>query len=155
MSNSSHTEDVWGHRFRWSTLHQTESQMRSLLYSYDRVATNAVERLIEISPPTMNSCPFPHDTNDGGNGDLYSLLRSHASSDHILGALWNEVTTIPDWVDWKQIERGQQVVYQFSGQVMLGVRSHSNDLLQEGDQLTIAVSSYTNLLLVEWVLLEL
>jgi hypothetical protein len=35
--------------------------------------------------------------------DLYALLRDHASDDEKLGELWNEVNTVPHWVDWDQI----------------------------------------------------
>ncbi len=58
--------------------------------------------------------------------DLYALLKEHASSDEVLGKLWNQVSTVPDWVDWDQIARGQRVVYQYHGQMLSGVCSQEN-----------------------------
>jgi hypothetical protein len=47
--------------------------------------------------------------------DLYALLHDHAFDDEKLGQLWNEVNTVPDWVDWDQIARGQDVFYRYGG----------------------------------------
>lgn len=112
---------VWGHQFTWTTGHSTPSEIRHLLYTYDKLATDALDRLDLISPPTSKGWKCPHGAGEG-HRDLYLLLQEHAASDDILAELWKEVSTVPGWVDWDQIKRGQQVVYQFSGQILLGVR---------------------------------
>ncbi|KAJ4261487.1 hypothetical protein NW762_006912 [Fusarium torreyae] len=119
-SESKDARIVWGHKFNWTSNHQTAPEIAHLLYSYDKLATDALDRLDIISPPTTKGWKCPHGSGPGQR-DLYELLKKHASSDEILGQLWDEVSTVPEWVDWEQIERGQQVVYQFSGQIMFGL----------------------------------
>jgi hypothetical protein len=35
--------------------------------------------------------------------DLYLLLRDNVEKDEKLRQLWDEVNTVPDWVDWDQV----------------------------------------------------
>ncbi|KAM0404951.1 hypothetical protein ACHAQC_000013 [Fusarium culmorum] len=112
--------NVWGHKFNWTHNHQTGSEINHLLYSYDKLATDALDRLDYFSPPSSQGWKCPHGSGPGQR-DLYELLKKYANSDEILGQLWKEASTVPEWVDWEQIERGQQVVYQFSGQVLFGL----------------------------------
>jgi hypothetical protein len=53
--------------------------------------------------------------------DLYTLLRDHASEDEKLGQFWNEANSIPGWVDWDQIARGQDVFYRYGGVALTAV----------------------------------
>lgn len=45
--------------------------------------------------------------------DLVSQLRDNAATDTVLGELWDQVNAVPDWVDWPQIARGQDVFYRY------------------------------------------
>lgn len=116
---------VWGHKFNWTTDHKIAPEIAPLLYSYDKLATEALDRLDDISPPKSKSWKCPHGAGEGQR-DLYALLQKHAGDDEVLGKLWKEASTVPEWVDWDQIERGQRVVYQFSGQILLGVSRDRN-----------------------------
>lgn len=120
MSGPDEPITVWGHSFHWTSKHKTAPEIAHLLYSYDKLATDALDRLDEISPPTSKSWRCPHGAGDGQR-DLHVLLQKYADSDEVLGQLWEEVSTVPEWVDWEQIERGQRVVYQYSVQILLGV----------------------------------
>ncbi|KAH8714354.1 hypothetical protein BGZ61DRAFT_530986 [Ilyonectria robusta] len=111
---------VWGHKFNWTSDHKTESEIANLRYSYDKLATDALDRLDDISPPKSKSWKCPHGSGEGQR-DLYALVQEHATSDELLGKLWDEISTVPEWVDWEQIERGQRVVDQFNGQILLGL----------------------------------
>lgn len=115
---------AWGYKFKWTSNHLTEDQLSHLLYSYDKLADEALDRIDEISPPKSKSWKCEHGSGEGQR-DIYALLKEHADSDEVLGQLWREVSTIPEWVDWDQIHRGQRLVYQFSGQILLGV-SHTS-----------------------------
>ena len=114
------TRVVWGHKFKWTAAHLTTPQITHLLYTYDKLATDALDRIDCISPPKSKSWSCPHGS-EKGQRDLYALLKEHAAEDGVLSELWKEVSTVPEWVDWQQIERGQRVVNQFSGQILLGV----------------------------------
>jgi hypothetical protein len=55
--------------------------------------------------------------------DLYALIRDHRhekGNEKLLG-LWNEVNTIPEWVNWDQIARGQEVFYRYAGVALTAV----------------------------------
>ncbi|KAK3387623.1 tat pathway signal sequence [Podospora didyma] len=78
-------------------------------------------------PLSPSACSAPNSTEATGqndesktksshcNRDLYELLRQHAPEDETLQKLWIEVNTVPGWVNWEQIERGQKVFYRYAG----------------------------------------
>ncbi|KAI3319212.1 hypothetical protein HD806DRAFT_296288 [Xylariaceae sp. AK1471] len=114
----------WGVRFKWTSEHLTPKQLEPMIYTYDTVATEAVEKLDEIVPPPYAMSP-PHDENIEGaikpNGekkprrDLYELMQEYAPKNKKIGKLWIEINTVPEWVDWEQIERGQKVFFRYGG----------------------------------------
>ncbi|KAI9640074.1 hypothetical protein NHQ30_011476 [Ciborinia camelliae] len=106
--------------------------MHPMKFSYDVLAEECLDRLDKISPPTSGELPrnrsrFPNDKKGEENPkrDLYALLRDHSSEDEKLGELWKEVNTIPDWVDWNQIGRGQEVFYRYGGAALTGLAFQS------------------------------
>jgi hypothetical protein len=126
------TRNVWGYTFLWTPNHFTPEEMYPLKYSYDVLAEEALNRLDEISPPTSGELPrnlsrVPAKEKEGDvpapKRDLYVLLKDHASEDPKLGELWDEVNTIPEWVDWNQISRGQEVFYRYGGVALTAVCS--------------------------------
>jgi hypothetical protein len=56
--------------------------------------------------------------------DLYELLKDNASEGGALGELWEQVNTVPEWVDWDQIQRGQDVFYRYAGPALTAVSLH-------------------------------
>ncbi|KAK6599600.1 tat pathway signal sequence [Botrytis cinerea] len=130
--NDENTRHAWGHTFQWTPDHFTKEQMHPMKSSYDVLAEECLNRLDNISPPTSGELPRNQSTIPKGKEgeekpkrDLYVLLKEHASEDGKLGELWNEVNTIPDWVDWAQIERGQEVFYRYGGAVLTGLAYQS------------------------------
>ncbi|KAL7624018.1 hypothetical protein AAE478_005575 [Parahypoxylon ruwenzoriense] len=118
--------EQWGMKFKWTPEHPTPEGLMPLIHTYDTVATEAVERLDEISPPSYAVELYKH----GGvrlypgkrmKRDLYDLLRQHATSNEKVRSLWSEVNTVPDWVDWEQIEKGQRVFYRYGGPAITAV----------------------------------
>lgn len=118
----------WGYTFEWTPEHQTKEQMRPLTYTYDVLGAECLDRLDEISPPGSSN-PRPPETPDGPEDspqsqeekspkprrDLYLLLEQHHATDPKLNELWTQINTIPPWVDWAQIKRGQDVFYRYGG----------------------------------------
>ena len=112
-------------------------------YSYDVLAEDCLRRLDDISPPEGAALPRniskipaetkPSDTTPAKKEneqvpsprDLYALLRDHANVDEKLGQLWQEVNTVPDWVDWAQLARGQDVFYRYGGAALTGLAYQS------------------------------
>lgn len=103
------------------------------------LAEECLDRLNAISPPEKGALPrsnsqkIPKEEPDEEKKeglpipqrDLYVLLRDHHTSDPKLGELWEEVNTIPEWVDWEQIERGQDVFYRYGGPALTGLTYQS------------------------------
>lgn len=83
----------WGYRFAWTPLHLTEEQLKPLRSSYDKIADAANDRVQELR----------------GERGLYQTLEEEHENDKAIGRLWEQVHTIPEWVDWEQIQRGQEV----------------------------------------------
>lgn len=47
-------------------------------------------------------------------GDLYEFLEQYHAKDCILGQFWLETHTVPEWVDWEQLARGQEFFYRYA-----------------------------------------
>jgi hypothetical protein len=98
----------------------TEEEMHPLKFTYDVLGEECLNRLDAISSPVKAKLPR-NQSKQKVDRDLYALLRDNASKDEKLGELWNQVNTIPEWVDWEQIERGQDVFYRYGGVALTAV----------------------------------
>ncbi|KAI0401142.1 hypothetical protein F4802DRAFT_619083 [Xylaria palmicola] len=123
-------QECLGLRFKWTSQHLRAQQIAPLAHSYDTVATEAVERLDEISPP-LRAEPLPKDKKieePSEKGEekrvkrgLYELIEEYAPRDPKIARLWAEVNTVPNWVDWDQIERGQKVYFRYGGPILVSL----------------------------------
>ncbi|KAK9798777.1 putative Tat pathway signal sequence [Seiridium cardinale] len=113
--------DLYGYKFRWGPLHQSPEELRHLIFTYDTSASEALEALDKLVPLTTVS--LQKNSNEENvkakevkqHRDLYKLVQEHAKADGKVRRLWEEVNTIPEWVDWEQIERGQKVFWRYGG----------------------------------------
>ncbi|KAL2024272.1 hypothetical protein VTK56DRAFT_8754 [Thermocarpiscus australiensis] len=123
---------VWNYEFVWTPDHRTPEELRPMLFTYDKLATECLDRFDELaaslplrakrkSDETGSVNPEP----ERAHPDLYQLLKDHAPEDETLQRLWLEVSTVPDWVDWAQIERGQKVFYRYAGPAIVGLTFQS------------------------------
>jgi hypothetical protein len=126
--NDENTIHKWGYTFQWGPQHLTAEEMHPLKYSYDVLGEECLNRLDAISPPatgelprSRSRVPTKEKAEPAPRRDLYALLRDHASENEKLGELWEEVNTIPEWVDWDQIARGQDVFYRYGGVALTAV----------------------------------
>lgn len=76
-----------------------------MVHTCDTLADECVQRLNKIPTDGDSGRPFKK--------DLYALLRDHADQDPKLQELWTQVNTPPNWVDWAQIQRGQDVFFRY------------------------------------------
>ena len=119
--------NCWGYEFEWTPEHLTADQLRPLIFTYDVLGSEALDRLDEISPPPKPriSDQLPKEAGKKPRRDLYKILKNNADKAEKLRALWEQVTTIPEWVDWDQIERGQKVFYRYGGPTIVAVSTAS------------------------------
>lgn len=72
------------------------------------------------APEPQDNAPQPKTSSDeekptAPRRDLYALLEELHASDPLLSEFHTHITTIPAWVDWEQIARGQAVFYRYGG----------------------------------------
>ena len=134
------TRTCWGYTFQLTADHLTPEKSDPLKYSYDTLAEECLDVLNQIVPPQ------PVTTNSPGSSgfvevpsqdvkektpavkakrDLYLLLRDNVDKDRRLRQLWDEVNNVPEWVDWDQIARGQEVFYRYGGATLTGLAYQS------------------------------
>ncbi|RMZ79970.1 hypothetical protein DV738_g3081, partial [Chaetothyriales sp. CBS 135597] len=126
------TRICWGFTIQPSSDHLTAEESTRLRFSYDKLADECLDLLNEISPPTAPAVRHtepPRQSPSAGDQpakrDLYLLLEAHRDQHPKLQELWTEVTTIPPWVDWAQIERGQEMFYRYGGATIVGLAYQS------------------------------
>ncbi|RMZ76277.1 hypothetical protein DV737_g4888, partial [Chaetothyriales sp. CBS 132003] len=127
------TRTCWGYTFQLTPDHLTTEERTRLRFSYDKLADECLDILNEISPPGATQA-LKHTKPPGANNttadepakrDLYLLLEAHRGQHPKLQDLWDSVTTIPPWVDWDQIQRGQDVFYRYGGATIMGLAYQS------------------------------
>lgn len=123
-------KEYWGMKFNWTPEHPTAADLEKHKFTYDMVAHEALEKLDELAPPPYANAPPEKGNIEGAikpdgekkkTRDLYELLRIHADSDEKIGRLWRKIHTVPDWVDWEQIERGQKIYFRYGGPAITSV----------------------------------
>ncbi|CAG8971878.1 hypothetical protein HYALB_00007793 [Hymenoscyphus albidus] len=132
IPDDENTRHCWGYKFQWSPLHFTPEELEPLKYTCDTLADECLPILDSINDASESSENLGGEKKseeDGrGKGDekrkkknLYELLKGNHMKDEKLGRLWREVNTVPDWVDWEVIGRGQDVFYRYAGVALTSV----------------------------------
>ncbi|KAF3395956.1 hypothetical protein F1880_006623 [Penicillium rolfsii] len=95
----------WDYSFHWTELHQSSEELHPMIQTYDSLADECVQ--------ILNSLPTGENEDRPFKKDLYGLLKKHADENPKLKELWDEVNTVPEWVNWEQIQRGQDVFFRY------------------------------------------
>lgn len=89
-------------------LHLDERQLRPWVQEFDALADACVttirSKLSAEAPGATKTSKI----------DMYAQLRDRHKDDPQLRELWRQVNTVPAWVDWEQIRRGQEVYYRYA-----------------------------------------
>ncbi|KAF5703336.1 4-hydroxyacetophenone monooxygenase [Fusarium mundagurra] len=129
--------EAWGYRFKWTRDHQTPEQYDYLKHSCDTLGEDCAVLLNEMYQPARKSQQDKQGSNDTSRvgakpeervpkwRDLYELFLEHHTEHPKLQELWDKVNTTPDWVDWDQIARGQDVLYRYGGAAFTGLTYQS------------------------------
>ncbi|KAJ5586696.1 uncharacterized protein N7459_002461 [Penicillium hispanicum] len=77
-----------------------------MIQTCDSLADECVQQLNKIPVDDgSDSKPFKK--------DLYNILQDHVDEDPKYQELWAQINTVPAWVDWAQIQRGQDVFFRY------------------------------------------
>jgi hypothetical protein len=81
----------------------------------DELGSKTLDKLLTLSRQTnpTRGCPLPQK-------DLYATLVAFHDSDPVLQEFWNQTTTIPSWVNWEEIQRGQLFFYRYAVANIIG-----------------------------------
>lgn len=103
--------DVWGYKYEFTDLHMTEEQQIPLRYSYDTLGEDVLLRVKDLQMKKAAENGEAVGKAALRKVDLYESLKSIALSkeDTVVTKFWEHVHTVPKWVDWDQIKRGQDV----------------------------------------------
>jgi hypothetical protein len=82
-----------------------QHDFEELRFDYDTLASDAFEELLKSS---------------NGSHDLYIRLSQQNESDTSSRILWDQATSVPPWVDWAQVRRGQLVFNRYIIPIVLG-----------------------------------
>lgn len=91
----------WDYSFEWTPQHRPGSELEPWIRTCDTLADEANEVLDSL----------PASSEDPTKRDRYALLRDNHAQDSKLEELWNQINTVPEWVDWEQIQRGQDLFW--------------------------------------------
>lgn len=129
---TANTRTCWGYTFDLGPDHLTLEQAHPLKYSYDVLAEEALDVLNDLFPlEPQPEAPNKNDEITVPEGkvkpkrDLYLLLRDNHDKHPKLKELWNQVNDVPEWVNWDQIARGQDVFYRYGGPTLTGLAYQS------------------------------
>jgi hypothetical protein len=108
----------WNYEFRWTPEHLTQEQMQPLRHVMDDLASDCIEPLTLLASQDKTLAGSKPDLM---KLDMYALLRDNHEKHEALTRLWEQINTVPDWVDWAQIERGQKVYYRYGHSMGIAV----------------------------------
>lgn len=125
---------VWNHTINVGPEHlvyeeDDEKLLKELRGSWDWKADACLEELQRLEAEDRDA----EQTDDGGGEatpfnrpgkkkkDLYELFERYHDSSNALKQLWDEVNTVPEWVDWEQISRGQDLFFRYAGPMFIGL----------------------------------
>ena len=110
------TRKFGNYQFQWTELHLPREETDPLRYEYDELGSEVVEKLQEIAKKQKDQ----EDGTTRAKTDLYALLSDNHQNDETLTKFWTEVHTVPEWVDWAQLERGQRFFYRYAPANLMG-----------------------------------
>ncbi|KAL3452035.1 hypothetical protein BJX65DRAFT_303749 [Aspergillus insuetus] len=93
----------WDYSFEWTDKHRPASELEPWIRTCDTLADEA--------NAIIDALPAP--ANDPSKRDRYALLRDNHANDPKLDELWMQINTVPEWVDWEQIERAQDLFWRY------------------------------------------
>jgi len=102
--DSTRISSVYDYKFERTPNHLSDEQLESYRWSYDDIASKAIERLEERRIEQK-------DSDNAYKAELYQKLREEAEKgeDPLVAKFWSRAHEVPDWVDWDAIARGQDV----------------------------------------------
>ncbi|KAK0747467.1 hypothetical protein B0T21DRAFT_418012 [Apiosordaria backusii] len=138
--------NAWDYEFEWTSDHYTPEQLKPLIYTYDELASKALDRLDELAAQSRAPKTSPHSESPPPYSDSLSPPTSTSDSNPpTLGMpslqirppllpppnprplrpdplpLMVPTNHHPPWVNWSQIASGQKIFYRYLGPSIVGL----------------------------------
>ena len=113
--------EKFGYKFTWTDQHISPERMNILRFESDHLGDAALERLQKLRESQVKA-PDNNDpaVSNRSRKDLFKLLRDNYRDDDVLAEFWKETHDVPEWVDWAQLARGQEVFHRYVGANLAG-----------------------------------
>jgi hypothetical protein len=113
------TQTHWGFTFQLTQDHWTRERCHPLKFHYDTLGEDCLSILNEIdsgvesvsTADDIDSKSSDQPKSRASKRDLYRALEGHVEDHPTLHKLWAQVNTVPDWVDWEQVQRAQHQIW--------------------------------------------
>ena len=106
------THNIGKYSFQCTELHLSDERKKLMRSSYDQLGHAAMGKLREIANKRMEEIGA---TEQGHcQTDFYEVLKNYHTEDKVLSRFWREINTVPEWVDWEQLKRGQMFFYRYA-----------------------------------------
>ncbi|KAH7344354.1 transcriptional regulator [Pyrenochaeta sp. MPI-SDFR-AT-0127] len=103
---------VGNYSFRWTKDHVPKEMTDPLRFEHDELGAATVNKIQEIHQREQEA--RKQQGEQPAKLDMYATLKANQEHDETLSKFWTQVNTVPDWVDWVQLERGQRFFYRYA-----------------------------------------
>lgn len=108
---------VGNYSFHWTKDHIPKEKSDPLRFEHDELGAATVNKIQEIHQREQEARKQRGD--QPAKLDMYATLQANHPHDETLSKFWTQVNTVPSWVDWAQLERGQRFFYRYAlGNIM-------------------------------------
>lgn len=127
------TITCWGYSFQLTDDHFSKEDLKNPKFSYDKLGEECLNILDEIDLPSKPELATPKTEEQKSEKsrtlkpkrDLFKSLQTHVDDHPKLQELWSQLNTVPEWVDWDQISRGQEIFYRYGGATLTSLAYQS------------------------------
>jgi hypothetical protein len=115
---------VGNYSFHWTKEHTTKEKTDPLRFEHDELGAATVNIIQKIHQRKQEAQKQRGEQIE--RLDMFATLKANRHHNETLEEFWTQVNTVPDWVNWEQLERGQRF---FATHWEASLASRSRDLL--------------------------
>ncbi|PVI02313.1 hypothetical protein DM02DRAFT_613008 [Periconia macrospinosa] len=98
--------------FKWTKDHTPKDETDPLRFQHDELGSATVDKIQEIHAREQEARKEQGEQVE--KLDMFATLKANRDRDGTLNEFWNQVNSVPEWVDWEQLERGQRFFYRYA-----------------------------------------
>jgi ribosomal protein S28E/S33 len=103
---------VGNYSFRWTKEHIPKEKTDPLRFEHDELGAATINIIQKIHQREREAHKQRGERIE--QPDMFATLKANWHHDETLKEFWTQVNTVPDWVNWEQLERGQDFFYRYA-----------------------------------------